>query len=440
MVGNTPLIPRARLGRWAGLAVRAIRTALLVTLALAFMPTNASADDPLTLSEAERLAVERDPTAERYRAEAEAARQEAIADGTLPDPEILGGAQNIPIDDPGLDNDPMTQLQLGVRQRFPSGRHAERGIGEAQAAQSRAQAEQAARQARLQARKAYLERLHRERAITLLEANRAPFEALVDAAEREQAAGRADRQDALQAMLALDRLEDRILDERTALDEARARLARWIGEEAARRPLPESIPEILDPPDREIAERQLADHPRLAQAEAGIRVGQASVERARSAYRPDWGLEVRYGLRRADGMEGDTASDLVSAMVTVQLPLFPADRQDRQLAAGESRAEAARSGRREAELELTRELATQYDRWRRLGERAERYERRLVALATENAEAALAAYRADTIPFTALQQARLDALEMRLAALRVDLQRARAEAELRYLIGEEDTS
>lgn len=395
----------------------------------------ASAAQPLALGEAERIAVEQAPAIEGFRSRAEGARQAAYAAGALPDPELTLGAMALPVDDPGLDTDPMSRLEVGLRQRFPAGRGAARERVEAQAETAAAQAEEAARAVRRQTRKAYLELLHRQRAIALLRESRSRFEALVEAAEREVAADRASRQDRLQAILELERLEDRIDRERIALDDARARLARWIGEAAARRPLAQRTPELAPPPKPAAAAERLAAHPRLAAEEARVGIGQARLREARAGYRPDWGIEVSYGHRRAERMDGSAAPDLFSVMVSMQLPLFPGNRQDRDVAAGQRRVAAAQAERREARLELRRDLEATYARWERLGQRQERYEKRLIPLATDNAEAALAAYRADTVAFTALQQARVAALEMRLSALRVEIQRLKAQAELLYLTG-----
>ena len=394
-------------------------------------------ETPLTLEEAEQRAVERDPASARYRAEAAAAAEAAVSAGALPDPELTAGAMNLPTDSFSVADDPMAQIQLGLRQGFPTGRDAARQGSEAQAAAARAQAQEATRTARREARQAFLELYYRTEAVRLLKANRDPFQAMVDAAERELGAGRADRQDLLQATLARERLEDRIDDERIAVDEARARLARWVGQEMAHRPLAPSDPDLPAVPTRDEGREHLRDHPRLVRAAAEVGAGQAGVAEAEAAYRPDWGVEVTYGHRRADGMDGDTAPDTLSAMVMVELPLFTANRQDRDRAAGKRRLDAAQAQRREAELELQRALEATYDRWQRLETRSERYQQRLVRLATDSAEAALAAYRADTVEFTALQQARTEALEVRLEALRLENRRAQAQAELLELLGED---
>ncbi|RFA29014.1 hypothetical protein CAI21_11235 [Alkalilimnicola ehrlichii] len=75
---------------------------------------------PLTLDEAERLALERDPAALRHRENARAQEAAADAAGRLPNLMLIGEAMSVPFDD-ALDSDPMTQFSIGVRQSFPRG-------------------------------------------------------------------------------------------------------------------------------------------------------------------------------------------------------------------------------------------------------------------------------------------------------------------------------
>ncbi|MDX1454512.1 MAG: hypothetical protein R3217_03565, partial [Gammaproteobacteria bacterium] len=60
-------------------------------LASAVQATAAQASEPLTLSEAETIAIERDAVGEQLRLEATAGREAAQAAAVLPDPEIRFG-------------------------------------------------------------------------------------------------------------------------------------------------------------------------------------------------------------------------------------------------------------------------------------------------------------------------------------------------------------
>ena len=99
-------------------------TCVLVLLACVVLPPNpAIAQDtmPLTLQEAESLALSDEPGQNSYLSHAEALREESVAGGQLPDPTMRIGLANFPIQSGGFSTEGMTQAQLAVRQVFPGG-------------------------------------------------------------------------------------------------------------------------------------------------------------------------------------------------------------------------------------------------------------------------------------------------------------------------------
>jgi outer membrane protein TolC len=127
---------------------------------------------------------------------------------------------------------------------------------------------------------------------------------------------------------------------------------------------------------------------------------------------------------------------MMAAMVTVDLPLFPAKRQDRRLAASLQEAEAASLTRADRLRELRAMLDTDYASWQRLGERASLYETQLLVEARANVQASLNAYQSGVTEFSTLMRARITDLDVRLDDLRVRVDRAKARARLLYLAGE----
>ena len=90
----------------------------------ATLVTGAEANDapPLHLEEAVTLALNaNDPTVQRFTERAAALEERAVADGQLPDPQLRFGLANWPVDSFDFEQEPMTQIQVGLRQSFPSG-------------------------------------------------------------------------------------------------------------------------------------------------------------------------------------------------------------------------------------------------------------------------------------------------------------------------------
>ena len=386
--------------------------------------------EPLTLAEVEERAAG-DPGIERFRHEARAMEEDAVAAGELPDPQLTTELLQFPLDRPGFQQDEMTQIQLGLRQTFPRGdsRQYRSQQQRAQAGVKKALAGNRKKEIIREARNAYLQLVLEHRRQAVLEDSRDLFENLVAMTERSSASGMVSRQDVMRAELELERLEDRILEARQRRDRARASLARWIGE-AVYRPLPDGgFPELPDWKDQD-----LTDHPRLAASRARIRASDQAVSLAEEAYKPEWSVQIGYGLRTNTAVAN---RHRLGAMVSVDLPLFTGNRQDRRLSARQSEREAAVRQRDETQLALEREVnAAMADR-ERLRERDTRYRDRLLEVANANAEAAEKAYSAGTTDFTALMEARLLALETRLESLRITMERKQARAQLLYLLGED---
>lgn len=412
----------------------AVRAVLVLTI---LNPSAAFAAGPavLDLATAERLALEQDRSAPALRAAADAMAERAVAQGQLPDPRLRLGAANFPTDTFDRDQEPMTQLQVGVQQAFPPGDTLplRRARMEAMAQAGGADAEARMRMVRRQVREQYLELWYQRRAGDILTRSRGLFEELREVTESQYSAGRKHQQDVLQAGVELALLEDRATRIDTEADRARAALARLIGAEPAARALADGFPALPPPVTLAELERGLPGHPEMRRERLKVDAGQRGVELARERYKPGWMLDVTYGNRAGDNADGSARSDFLSAMVLVDLPLFTDRRQDRVLAAERQDLSAAQLRREDVLRELERGLAADYAEWTRLGQRLEGYERDVLPRARENAAAALNAYQSGVGDFSAVMRARLTELDSRLTALRLRVDRARAQARLLYL-------
>ncbi|RLC97036.1 MAG: transporter, partial [Chloroflexi bacterium] len=75
----------------------------------------------LNLKQAERLAIQSDPSIESFKATSRSFVDESVADDTLPDPKLRLGAVNVPVDTFDFEQEQMTQLKVGIVQSFPRG-------------------------------------------------------------------------------------------------------------------------------------------------------------------------------------------------------------------------------------------------------------------------------------------------------------------------------
>lgn len=389
----------------------------------------------LSLAEAERLALAADPEVAGAYARASALQQKAVADGQLPDPKLGIGVYNLPLDDFSVNREPSTQFRTRIQQAFPRGdtlryqrQHTE-WLGKAELAR----AELARREIGRDVRTTFLELYYQQQAAAVVERSRGLFQQLVDITRGHFATGRVSQQDVLQAQLELSRLDDRATRIAGEIDEQRAGLARWLGDNAYR-DISNSFPRLPALPPLAELEAGLAQHPAVQGASARLQADEQMVKAAREQYKPGWDLGLEYRKRFADEPDGDDLPDMMAAMLTVDLPLFTGKRQDRRLAASRHNAEAARQMREQRLRELRRTLRTEYARWKRLGAQETLYRERLVSEAADNSAAALHAYRSGITEFTTLMRARVTELDVRLQDLRLRVDRAKAQAALLLLL------
>ncbi|MDQ2070344.1 TolC family protein [Natronospira bacteriovora] len=421
----------------------------LVPLVLAVMLLSGSAwatarddspevpDQTLNLSLAERLALARDAGLSELAQRGEAARDSAVAAGALPDPQLNLGLSNLPVDSFDLEDDMMAMLMVGVRQSFPAGQSRQLSREQGELAGRRFDAEYQAREREVkrQLRLAWTGWAYAERQLALAREEAESFEELVNITRSRYRSGLGSQRDLSRASLELAAVEERILSLETDRDMARAELQRWTGRLPADiRPGEGQLPAIASL--NRLSER-LVDHPLLEAARHQIEVADKGVEIARQGYRPSWMLEASYGYRQAREMDGSRASDSVSMMVGLSLPLFTGDRQDRELSAARADARADHYRRMDRLHEMQGQLEREYARYQRRLELESLFEERLLAEAGQYLELEFSAYRADRGDFRDLIRARVDELDYRLRLLQVQQQLAESRIELNYLAGDE---
>lgn len=389
---------------------------------------------PLTLAEAEDLALVDEPGRGALLAQAEAMEEQAVAAGQLPDPTLRVGLANYPINSGGFSTEGMTQAQLGIRQAFPRGR----SLGTEQM-QERADAFNHSADARGRdvltvVRRAWLEAYYAQRAWSLVNESRPFFDDLVTITRSMYSVGRKTQHDVLTAELELSRLDDRLIETGRAQAEAQAELSRWLGQDAYR-PIAPKLPSWEVLPMIEDLRAGLITHPSLAAADASIAAKGTAVEIAEENKKPDWALDVGYGYRDGFLPDGAPRSDFVSLSVTVGLPFFSGKRQDRKLAAALSERRAARYSQDELAARLRSELDAEYARWSDLTRRLALYETQILGQSKQQAQAALLAYQSDTGDFSDVMRGYIDDLNTRLEHIRLQVERAQSYAMLANLGG-----
>ncbi|MEN8205186.1 MAG: TolC family protein [Pseudomonadota bacterium] len=391
----------------------------------------------IDLNEAIRLALTDDPVIAASQARAQAFSDNAIADGRLPDPKLKTGIYNLPLDDFDINREPTTQFRLGLVQDFPRGDTLEYKQKKSEWMANAEHAKTAVAQRMLvrDVRRNFLELYYQLQAEQVISETRDLFAQLVDITQAHYATGRVRQQDVLRASLELSRLDDRTTRILNEEDKSRAALMKWIGN-AASLPVDDHFPELPPLPSKNEIEAALPQHPVIRTETAKIEASNQQIRIAREQFKPGWSAGLEYRKRFGDAPNGNDRADMMAAMVTVELPWFTENRQDKRLSASIEQAGSVQLERDDKLRELLQMLNTDYANWQRLGERVALYESQLLHESTANAHASLSAYQSGVTEFTTLMRARITDLDVRLDDLRVRVDRAKAQANLLYLAGE----
>lgn len=423
---------------WECEGIRFKQFVFSIGILIALSNVSAVQAQSLSLAEAEKLAVSRDPSLHAVQSRRTALGELEVAAGQLPDPMLKLGVMSLPTDTFNLGQEPMTQVQVGVVQRFPRG-----DSRDLRAEQFRERAkglEESAGDLKLRVvlsvREEFLEVIKQKRLAEINRNAEAAFSDLEEITQDYYATGRVQQQDVLRAGVELAKVQERASRISEEEDRARARLAAWIGD-AAWQPISDDWPTLDEPATMQTAQDGLADHPRLQALHQEVIAADTAVELAQQSYKPEFSLDLTYGGRGGTNPDGSSRSDLLSFMVMMDVPLFTGNRQDRMVAASLAESSAAAFNRDDIYRRMRSELEMQASTLKRQVERLKLFEESLLPEAEFNAEATFEAYQAALEDLTTLMRARITEFDLQLEYERLRAEAHKTRARLLYLEGTE---
>jgi outer membrane protein TolC len=407
-----------------------------VTILLLFSSAQTFANN-LTIYEAEQLALKDDYVLRAFNARSLSMTELAVATQKLPDPMLKLGFANLPTDTFRLGQEPMTQAVIGIRQQFPRGQT--RALSSSRVLESAARIDAEA-QDRVQTIKLTVRQeftsiyLHQERQ-RILQRSLVVFADLAEITLDYYATGRAHQQDVIQAQLELSKVEERLSRIQQQEEEARARLAESIGQ-AAWQELDSQWPDVAQPLPAQRIINSLSEHPRMRAWQHEIARSKTSEEIARQAYKPGFAVDLAYGGRGGQNTDGSDRSDLLSVFVTMDIPIFTNNRQDRVLASSIAETSATQYARDDVFRSMKARILENSASLARQQQRLELYQNRLLPQAAFNAEASFEAYQDAVDDLTTLMRARIGEYELKLDHANLRADEIMTRAGLLYLQGE----
>jgi outer membrane protein TolC len=342
------------------------------------------------LAELLRLATSVNPSISASRSRVAAARARVAPAAAWPDPMLMAGVQNLPLGRmesgeapstaaPSLPGDAMTMKMIGVEQTipFPGKPGLRRRIAEREVDAALTSVDMHVLEVVRDVKKIYFELAYIDQALEIVNRSQAVLANIVRVAEAQYSSGASGQQDVLKTRVEAARLGETASalheQRRAAVAELNALLDRegttpigdakipdritvaaidrdptqirfvtqTLGSRAANSPFP-SLEALQDAAVRGNAA--------IKEREAMIAAQSARVELGRKASRPDIDFSVQYGQR-------DQRPDMISAVVSIPLPVHKRSRQDQELAEARSELAAMQSDLRATANKVRSEVA-----------------------------------------------------------------------------------
>jgi outer membrane protein TolC len=411
--------------RWPLILVL-VAAAMLATAALAAASPDGPSASSLSLDDAGRLATTQQPQLTAQEAGIAALREDAAAARQLPDPKLILGVEGLPTDSFSLTRQDMTQVVVGLSQMIPGGTKLDLAGRRLEHEAERESLILAAEQRRIarDARLAWLDAYAPDAALALIRGIEETYVSQIEWSQVAYTTGQLTQGETLTTRAMLEATRNRATELAGEQARAQAALIRWLGE-AGRRPLA-PLSEAAVPPGLADLTAGLDAHPELRAAHAGLDAGRTESEMARQAYKPDWGIDLSYGIR------GKGRADTLKLMVGVDLPLFPEKRQDRRLAARLAEVRKMEAMLDDRRRMLAADLATAWADWHSANARLRRLETDIQPLVALRVDSTLSAYKTGQAGFDRVLEARRAEFDIRLDKLNLEIARAKAAAMLQY--------
>ena len=398
------------------------------------------------------------PSIRSAAARREAALARVLPAGLRPDPMLMVGVQNLPIRDPGFaDEMTMKMVGVGLTVPYPGKLGLNRRIAEREAAAAAAALDAATRSVEREVRAAYYELAFLDQALLIAQRNRDVLVSLSDVTEARYGTGTGGQQDVLKVRVESARLSETAVDLTERRHAALARLnaaldrptesaidAPIIPRRIARAAIADSASEVRFvssalgaraadsplPPAEVLQAIALQENAMIREANAMVDAQAARVELARRAALPDFDLSVQYGQRTAH-------PDMVTATVSVPLPLRKGRKQDAEVAAMNAELRAVEADRHNRQNEIKAEISRLHSALERDRAQLALYVKAIIPQGRAALASATSSYQAGRVEFLTVLDNQATLLNYEMEYFRLLTEFATMLAELEEVGGKE---
>jgi outer membrane protein TolC len=415
---------------------------LIILLMSALTRAEGTADLSLGLVEARSRALENNPGLAEMQERYEALTHVAPQKGTLPDPVVSLNAMNLPWSSFDLNQENMTQIQLGVSQMFPfPGKLSLRedvALFEAEAALH--SVEEMRLNLDMNVTVTWWDVYFLDRSLDTIKQNQSLLRQFVVVAETKYEVGKGLQQDVLLAQLELSKLLDQQIRLNTMRDHRAIRLNVLMDVSPE---MPVLLPVMMSQPTEAIAaepllyQRAISSRPILRQEEAAISASESRLALAKKDYYPDFKLGVAYGNRQDDEL-GRSRDDFLSVMLSVNIPLYAGSKQSEAVEQRTRELAKNRYSLVDQRNLVFFSIATASADHQQATDQLSLFGEGIVPQARQTVESMMAGYQVDQVDFLNLVRSQMTLLNYELQYWKAFTEVNQSLARIRAAVGEEN--
>ncbi len=357
-----------------------------------------SAKSTLSLNRAMQKVFQNDYQLVRSSIDAQSYEAEADSKNVMPDPVIFAALQNIPTDSFDLDQEAMTQFRVGVKQMFPKGDSLTLSKNIVLHKQTEQQYQQQLRVLKLrqQTEIAWLEAWYWQKNKGLIEQDRIFLTQMLDFMQSVYQLGGNNQSDLIGAELELIKLDEKILEAQRSFQIFRHELNTLANEVLEETTLSKALATLPfhELPSEDAFYTLLSRHPEFLILDENIAELSSKLALAEQDYAAQWGVELSYGYRQAMP-NGMNRADLVTAGVSVQLPLFSKSQKSQSVRSIKYKQASVENKRMELLQKVRFELENLAQQYRTTMAQRQLYEAKILPTLSKQKHSAIQSYESD---------------------------------------------
>tara|TARA_R110002049_G_scaffold189977_3_gene358597 strand:+ start:2182 stop:3453 length:1272 start_codon:yes stop_codon:yes gene_type:complete len=418
---------------------------LCLALLLGIFPVKgaiAEREPILQLADARSLALSSNPGLAEMQERYEALTHIAPQVSSLPDPVISLNAMNLPWDSFDVNQEPMTQMQIGVSQMFPfPGKLSLRedvAVFEADAALH------SVAEMRLNldmtVSVTWWEIYFLDRSLETVLENKSLLRQFIEIAKAKYEVGNGLQQDVLLAQLELSKLLDREIQLKSMREHRVIRLNVLMDQLPD---LPLQLPTAMPTFSGAIATesvlfvRARLARPLLMQEKAAINASESRLALAEKEYYPDFKVGMAYGNREEDTF-GRSRSDFLSVMLSINIPLYAGSKQSEAVKQRSRELARNRYSLIDTRNMVMSSISSSVTEYEQAKEQLDLYEGGILPQARQTVESMLVGYQVNEVDFLNLVRSQITLLNYELLYWKAFTEINQSVARLEAAVGEEN--